>query len=99
MTEIITPFARMDLVAGANQQKGVSSAIKFGYNPDLAVDVEEDITTFGGTYQFLSDSGEEVQLVSDNAGDNQLIVLSALRLTVMALSLPETYAPQMPPQD
>lgn len=78
MTEIITPFGKMDLVAGAGQQKGIKSIIKFGYNPDLVVDVEEDVTTFGGTYQFLSDAGEAIQLVSDNAADNQLIVLDLL---------------------
>jgi hypothetical protein len=66
------------LTVGVNKPGGHKGQLKFGYNPMINSGIEEDVSVIGGTYLFLSDTGEEIQIVSDNAGDTSEILVVGL---------------------
>ena len=66
------------LTIGVNKPGGHKSELKFGYNPNISTSAEEDVSVIGGTYSYLSDSGEQIQIKSDNVADDQLIVITGL---------------------
>ena len=66
------------LEVGKGNTLGHEAEFKFGYNSDLTAGIEEDIVVQGGTYQFLSDSGEAIQASSTSAADVYDLVIIGL---------------------
>ena len=58
---------------------GVTVTEVIGFNEDIDQGVIEDLIPQGGTYVFPDNTGEEMEIVSDNAGDiGQLVRLALL---------------------
>lgn len=65
-------------LASMGEIPGYKSMAQFGYNTDVGTS-PEDVTCQGGTYVFPSNSGEGIEIVSDNAGDTGIeIIVSGL---------------------
>lgn len=58
--------------------EGVEHFGQFGFNPNLSAGVEANVWPLGGTYVFPDNAGENMELVSDNVADTQLILIQAL---------------------
>lgn len=65
------------LAVAAGLVTGHSAVRKFGHNPAVGL-TDEDIWVTGGTYAFPSDSGEALEIVSDNVADTSDVVLIML---------------------
>lgn len=79
----VYPF---EILGGLGYIPNIEQEFKFGYNPDLAADTEEDVWDFGGTYTF-STTDDIDTLSSSSAADNQMVSITGLDINYDLLTV------------